>query len=216
MADVTHMPPRGHYLAHEVGLLAGVPGRTIGQWARRGYIRSSQSEGRPRVYSFQDVAEAMVVHEALQRGVSHAGIKAAISTLRDQHGGWPLTHADLRTYHGGLIAVEKGVAYDVGSHAWQQVVDQRNLVRIATQLNRGGWAVREIPDLQHIEVDPDRLSGRPAIRDRRIAAREVAEDARTREGVRELKAAFDLTDAEIRDATRWWNVASNYEHAIAA
>jgi hypothetical protein len=33
------------------------------------------------VYSFQDVAEAMVVHEALQRGVRHAGIKTAISVL---------------------------------------------------------------------------------------------------------------------------------------
>lgn len=62
-SKVTHLPPRGHYLAREVGLLAGVPGHTVGQWARRGYIQSSQSAGRPRVYSFQDVAEAMVVHE---------------------------------------------------------------------------------------------------------------------------------------------------------
>jgi uncharacterized protein (DUF433 family)/DNA-binding transcriptional MerR regulator len=210
------MPPRGHYLAHEVGLLAGVPGHTIGQWARRGYIRSSQSKGRPRVYSFQDVAEAMVVHEALLRGVPHAGIKLAIGVLRDSYGDWPLTHADLSTYHGALEAREAGFAYDVGEYAWQQVIDPENLSVIANQLNRGGWAVREIPDLAYIEVNPDRLSGRPAIRNRRIAARDVAEEADTPEGVEDLKAGFELSDAEIIDATRWWNVAREYEHAIAA
>src|SRR2546430_17543574 len=57
---VTQLPPRGQYLAHEVGRLAGVSGPQVGQWARNGYIRSSQSDGLPRIYSFQDVAEAMV------------------------------------------------------------------------------------------------------------------------------------------------------------
>ena len=55
--------PRGRYLASEVGQLAGVPGNRIGQWARRGYIRSSWSSETPRIYSFQDAAEAFVVHE---------------------------------------------------------------------------------------------------------------------------------------------------------
>ncbi len=57
---VKEMGPRGQFLSHVVGPLAGVSGQTIGQWARRGYIRSSQSSDAPRVYSYQDVAEAMV------------------------------------------------------------------------------------------------------------------------------------------------------------
>jgi DNA-binding transcriptional MerR regulator len=208
------MPPRGHYLAHEVGLLAGVPGHTIGQWARRGYIRSSQSEDSPRIYSFQDVAEAMVVHEALDRGVPHAEIKAAINTLRTTEPiDWPLTHAKLATYHGRIVDVH---GWDIGSHTWQRVIDTENLSLIATQLNRGGWAVREIPDLIHIEVNPDRLSGRPAIRDRRIAARDVAEIAETEGGITDLRAGFELTDDEITDARRWWQVAREYEFAQAA
>lgn len=210
------MPPRGHYLAHEVGLLAGVTGLTIGQWARRGYIRSSQSEGRPRVYSFQDVAEAMVVHEALLREVPHAKIKLAIATLREEHGDWPLTHANIGTYYGAIVERKGALGYDVSAYAWQQVIDPDNLSVIANQLNRGGWAVREIPDLEYIEVNPDRLSGRPVIRDRRIAARDVAEEAETPEGIEDLKEGFELTDAEIVDATRWWKVASEYEHPIAA
>src|ERR687886_152685 len=50
--------PHGHFLAGEAGELAGVSGNTIGQWARWGYIRASQSGGDPHVYSVEDVAEA--------------------------------------------------------------------------------------------------------------------------------------------------------------
>ena len=90
---VHHLPPRGHYLAHEVGRLAGVSGQTVGAWARRGYIRSSQSDGPPRIYSYQDVAEAMIVHELLNRGIAYLRIKETIQSLRDGSGNaWPLTH----------------------------------------------------------------------------------------------------------------------------
>src|SRR5689334_7979997 len=51
-ADRVH----GHFLAGEVGEMAGVSGNTIGQWARWGYIRASQSAGDPHVYSVEDVA----------------------------------------------------------------------------------------------------------------------------------------------------------------
>jgi len=57
----------GRLLAADVGELAGVSGTTIGQWARRGYIRSSQSEGEPRVYSVEDVGEAAIVADLLAR-----------------------------------------------------------------------------------------------------------------------------------------------------
>ena len=65
--------PRAHgsFLAGAVGELAGVSGNTIGQWARWGYIRASQSDGDPHVYSVEDVAEAAMVHALLERGVSH-------------------------------------------------------------------------------------------------------------------------------------------------
>ena len=49
------------FFAGEAGELAGVSGTTIGQWARWGYIRASQSAGDPHVYSVEDVAEAAIV-----------------------------------------------------------------------------------------------------------------------------------------------------------
>ena len=203
------MPPRGHYLAREVGRLAGVSGDRVGQWARRGYIRSSQSDGRPRIYSFQDVAEAMVVHELLERKVRHRDIRQAIESLRDEFGDWPLTHAPIATSAGdratsaALIVEREGRHYDFADRPWQQVIGVEDLRRIRESLGRGGWVVRALPDLEHVEVDPDRLSGRPTIRGRRIAVEDVAELADTQGGRELLKDGYELKDEQIADAVRW-------------
>src|SRR5262245_26868303 len=86
--------PHGKLPAREAGALAGVSGTTIGQWARWGLIRSSQSSAEPRVYSVEDVAEAAIVAELVGRGVSHDDIHAAIERL-DDYGEWPLSEAQL-------------------------------------------------------------------------------------------------------------------------
>ncbi len=218
MGSVREMPPRGHYLANEVGSLAGVSGDRIGQWARRGYIRSSQSTGRPRVYSYQDVAEAMVVHELEDRGADLKSIKRTIARLRDRHGmDWPLQHADLAAHHGSVVGFQGDDAYNLGGkgNPWQRVVAPDNLKKIAGQLERGGWAVRSLPDLQHIEVNPDRLSGRPVIRGLRVSASMVAELAARPEGVEILHEDFDLDDEQIRDARRWWDATTAFERVAA-
>src|SRR5688500_8843340 len=114
--------PRGHYLAHEAGQLAGVSGERIGQWARRGYIRSSQSSGLPRVYSYQDVAEAMVVHELVEADVPLRAIRRTVEALRETYGAWPLSAADLRVAGppgdrnaAQLVVAEDGALFEPGS-----------------------------------------------------------------------------------------------------
>jgi DNA-binding transcriptional MerR regulator len=87
----------GHFLAAEVGELAGVSGTTIGQWARWGYIPASVSSEDPHVYSLEDVAEAAMVAELLGRGVTHADVRRAIARLREEYGEWPLSEAPLGT-----------------------------------------------------------------------------------------------------------------------
>lgn len=212
---VRYLPPRGHYLAHEVGRLAGVSGQRIGQWARRGYIRSSQSSSTPRVYSYQDVAEAMVVHELLQRGVEHRRIHETIGNLRESSGNaWPLTHARLSTTGRRVVTEERGAHFDIDDIAWHQLaLDEDDVMRIAADLHRGGWAARDLPDLEHIEVDPARLSGRPVIRGTRVPAELVAELALRPGGREELQEDYDVTDAEIDDAVEWWRVVRAYEQA---
>ncbi len=103
----------GEFLARDVGELAGVSGTTIGQWARRGYIRASRSAGDPHVYAVQDVAEAAIVATLLRRGVRRADVRRLRDALED-YGPWPLSSAPLATTRGGRVVLrENGVALDV-------------------------------------------------------------------------------------------------------
>lgn len=213
--NVHPLPPRGHYLAHEVGRLAGVSGQTIGAWARRDYIRSSQSDGPPRVYSYQDVAEAMIVHELRNRGVAYPRIKETIRNLREGSGnGWPLTHARLGTTGTRVVAEGEEGYYDVSHIPWHGLaIDHQDVVRIASDLRRGGWAARELPALEHIEVDPDRLSGRPVVRGTRVPAELVAELAEQPGGRADLHEGYGVDDDQIDDALEWWRAVRRYDKA---
>lgn len=230
--------PLGHYLAEEAGRLAGVSGTTIGQWARRGYIRSSRSDGPPRVYCYQDVAEAMVVHELLARSVSLRAVKAAVDRLRERGGSvWPLQESRLlvpgparppapapgpapgparrprpRPARAIVLEEEEGHTDVVSGHP---VLAGLDLERLASDLGRGGWAAREIPGLRHIEVHPDRLSGRPVIRGKRVPAELAARMAETPQGADVLMHDYGLTRDEVEDARRWWHAVVRYE-AVAA
>jgi DNA-binding transcriptional MerR regulator len=114
----------GRLLAGEAGELVGVSGTTIGQWARHGYIRPSQSAELPHVYSVEDVGEASIVSELLRRGVRHADIRRAIAELRE-YGAWPLSEAQLATTTWGgkprIVLREKGGTSVLTERGWQVV-----------------------------------------------------------------------------------------------
>lgn len=131
--------PHGRLLAAEVGELAGVSGTTIGQWARRGYIRSSQSTEEPRVYSVEDVGEAAIVSELLARGVSRGEVRAAIELLREQ-GPWPLSEARLATTEGEgrtrLVMCIDRERLVLGPHGWQAVIPRPSVREVRLRLRR--------------------------------------------------------------------------------
>ena len=113
----------GHLLAGDAGELVGVSGTTIGQWARWGYIRASQSSAIPHVYAVEDVAEAAIVADLLARGVRRPEIRRAIDELRaGDYGEWPLSEARLSvTADRHLLLDEDGVRYALGARGWQTV-----------------------------------------------------------------------------------------------
>lgn len=133
--------PHGHFLAAEAGELAGVSGTTIGQWARWGYIRSSQSEGEPRVYSVEDVAEAAMVRSLLDRGVGHAQVRRAIERLTE-YGDWPLSEAPLATtVNAGrprIVLREDDGAYALSPRGWQLMATPPRLRDVRLRLRRTG------------------------------------------------------------------------------
>ena len=129
------MRAHGSFLAGEVGELAGVSGNTIGQWARWGYIRASQSDGDPHVYSVEDVAEAAMVHALLERGVSHMMVRRAISHL-GEYGRWPLSEAPLAVADGRVVLNERDGAFALSPRGWQRMLAPPPLEDVRLRLRR--------------------------------------------------------------------------------
>jgi DNA-binding transcriptional MerR regulator len=139
MASATAAKVHGHFLAGEVGELAGVSGNTIGQWARWGYIRASQSAGEPHVYSVEDVAEAAIVRALLARGIRHRDVRRAIERLDGDYGEWPLSEAPLATTAEGrprIVLRDDGDAYALSDRGWQLMTAAPRLEDVRLRLRR--------------------------------------------------------------------------------
>jgi DNA-binding transcriptional MerR regulator len=134
----TNARPHGRFLAAEAGELAGVSGTTVGQWARRGLIRSSVSDDDPRVYSVEDVAEAAVVRALLERGVRHADVHRLIDRLAD-YGRWPLSEAALATTRDArprLVLREDEGDWVLTARGWQRPATPTAIRDVRLRLKR--------------------------------------------------------------------------------
>jgi hypothetical protein len=189
--------PTAAYLAHEAGMLAGVPGDRIGQWARWGHIRASISAGEPHVYAFADVAEALAVHILLDAGFRLPVVRRAVDRL----GGavaWPLSDGRLHVVDHRLAVERAGVLKDVFTE--QTVLPLNGRVTALELLRRGGWPARLTGDLTAVEVDPARVGGRACLRGRRLPVEDVV-------AVEDPEAEYGLSAPEAAAARAWWAAA---------
>ncbi len=203
----------GHYSAAEVARLAGVSSRRVGSWARYGIV--PRISRKPSVYSYADAGEAVIARYLIEQGVKPKKISGLVEGLRERFGAWPLARAPLK-HEGGLVVMRDGdeVLVDVVDHPGQQVEEGTflSLTEVREALERGGWVAFNTPRT-HIQVDPDRLSGRPTIRDRRLPTTMVAELAGRPEGRDALRTEFGLTEEEIEEAVGY---EADVEQALAA
>jgi DNA-binding transcriptional MerR regulator len=134
----TNARPHGRFLAAEAGELAGVSGTTIGQWARRGLIRSSVSDADPRVYSVEDVTEAAVVRALLERGVRHTDVHRLIERLAE-YGRWPLSEAALATTRDArprIVLREDESDWVLTARGWQRPATPTPVREVRLRLKR--------------------------------------------------------------------------------
>jgi uncharacterized protein (DUF433 family) len=203
----------GHYSAAEVARLAGVSPRRIGSWARYGII--PHISRRPNVYSYADAGEAVLARYLIDQGLRPREIREIVEGLRKTYGDWPLATAPLE--HEGKLVVTRekdGLLFDAVEHPGHQVAAGTflNLQEVRHALERGGWVALS-KDRQHIQVDPERLSGQPVVRDRRISTEVVADLAKRPEGRDLLREDYGLTEDEIREAVEY---EEDVEKALAA
>jgi uncharacterized protein (DUF433 family)/DNA-binding transcriptional MerR regulator len=189
----------GSYTAAEVARLAGVSSRRIGSWAREGIIRATVAE-HPNAYSYADAGEAIVAHYLVDQGKRPGDVRKAVEKLREQFGPWPLATAPLA--HDGAMLLEwdgkSWVSVDIPEHGVikETLID---LTKITKALGGGGWVTIDKPR-DYIEVDPDRYSGAPVVKGRRLPTSLVAAIASETGGRAVLREDYELSNAEIDDA----------------
>ena len=210
----SHAPAAiGSYSAREVARLAGVSPRRVGSWARYGIIPSVSR--KPRIYSYADAGEAVLARYLIEQGRKPREIRQMVERLREHSGQWPLATVPLE-HEGKLIVVRQGddVLIDAVDHPGHHVAAATfvDLKEVRAALERGGWVAIKHPR-QHIEVDPERLSGQPVIRNRRVSTETVADLAQRPEGLALLKDDYDLTDDEISEAVGY---ERDVDEALAA
>lgn len=205
----------GFYLPGEVGQLAGVSGNQIGQWAHYGYMQSEWADSHPRIYAFQDIAEAMVLHYLRDHGVPYPSIRRALDKAREEYGlRWPLSRARLYIVadHPQAEGPKRTVVVDgrdvIADHP---VLGSLDLIEVKRDLMRGGWAVRNHPEITRIVVDPDIRSGTPVVKGTRMAAQDVAEIAASPDGRALLRRDYELRNPQIDDAVAWWEIVRSYD-----
>lgn len=198
----------GHYTAADVGRLAGVSATRIGSWSRYGII--PRVSAKPKVYSYADAGEAVLVRYLLDQKIPTKQIREIVENLRNEYGQWPLAAAPLE-HAGPFVVVREGERiYFSALNAEQKVIAGTliDLQAVRDALRQGGWAAYKHPR-EHIEVDPNLHSGQPVVRGRRLPTEAVAEIAREKDGRRILLEDYGLSEAEIRDAL-------GYEDDVAA
>lgn len=206
-ADIreTGQSPFGRYSTREVSHLTGISPRRIGQWARRKCIvRSHESAKHP--YSYQDVAETLMVRKLVEAGVRLADVRRAVTRLREEYGNWPLREAPLQMDEYRRMLLENG------GHLWDFTSGISGLRAIGSALADGGWASVE-ESLTLIAVDPAVMSGTPTIRGRRITAMFVGNMAETSSGRKILQTDYELSEEEIDEGRRWRAKALEYAAA---
>lgn len=191
--------PFRRYSTREVSYLTDVPPRRIGQWARRGCILRSRPDLPKYPYSYQDVAETLVVRKLLEKEIRFSDVRQAMTRLRDEFGAWPLQVAPLQLDEYRRILLKSDDLWDYTS----------GLRAISSALADGGWASVE-EQLTQIAVDPAVMSGTPTIRGRRITAMFVGGMGATAEGRRILENDYGLGAEEIDQGRRWRAKALEY------
>jgi uncharacterized protein (DUF433 family)/DNA-binding transcriptional MerR regulator len=203
----------GHYTAAEVARLAGVSPKRIGSWARYGIIPSVSR--KPRIYAYADAGEAVLAHYLIEQKLKPKDIRGIVERLRERFGDWPLATAPLE-HEGRLVVIREGddLLIDAVDHPEHQVAAGTflNLKQVRQALEHGGWVAIKSPR-EHIEVDPERISGQPVVRGHRVSTETVAELAKRPEGMVVLRDDFALTEQEIREAVGY---EEDVEKALAA
>jgi uncharacterized protein (DUF433 family) len=202
----------GEYTTWELARLAGSPPKRVSRWHQMGVFPAT---GRvPGTFSYADAAESILAHYLIDVGLRPGEVAKLVENLRERYGNWPLSNAPLE-HEGRLVVVrEDGDVYlDVLHHLDQRVIEATlDLRKVRDALAHGGWVALK-NRREAIEVDPEKLSGLPTVRGRRLTTLIVADVAAEPDGLETLRTEYGLSRQEIDETVAY---ESDVRKAIAA
>ena len=80
----------------------------IGSWSRYGIIPRISS--RPKIYSYADAGEAVLVRYLLDQKISTKHIREIVENLREKYGQWPLAPLRLDMTGHSLLSMKAAVS----------------------------------------------------------------------------------------------------------
>lgn len=111
-ARSSSVPAEPAYRGPTVSNLIGISYRQLDYWARTDLVtpsvRAADGSGSQRLYSFTDLVELRIIKRLLDAGVSLRRIRDAISYLRSEAAGKPLTDITLMSDGKRIYACHSG------------------------------------------------------------------------------------------------------------
>lgn len=167
---------RGIYEADRAAALAGVPMRTLHNWATTGLLVPSISPERVRLWSWADLLALRIIDrlrhgDEERRRSSTRRIRQALNMLRDHHVGIDQLRDTLLVDLNGRLYVRLGGMLVRVDDGWQGVVEE--------VLDDLVSSYHEAPDLlqpgPRLRIVPGKLSGDPHIEGTRISTTAIFE-----------------------------------------
>lgn len=190
----------GFYTAAEAAKIASVPRSTLDYWTRTGLVPASQRSARPRLFSFADLRDIVVVEKLRGQGAKTRAIRSALDWVRSVADVKRLAHASFGVDAGGLVMPFEGQL--VAPHAkGQYVLAMSDVYRQLGADPEEPTVLRPVPG---ILIDPRVRGGAPVIEGTRIPAQLVVEYLQDGLSNEELLSLYpSLPPSAIHAALEW-------------
>lgn len=192
----------GFYTAAEAARIARVPRTTLDYWARTRLVPASQRAVRPRLFSFEDLRDIVVVEKLRQQGAKTRAIRAAISYVRTITDVKRFAQANLQFNEKGGLLWEDLTGRVVAPHLGGQYV------LMMSEVFRQLGAEPDNPTVLHpvkgIRIDPNIRGGAPVIEGTRIPAQLIAEYLLEGTPEEELVKLYPSLTPEAIEGVRAW------------
>lgn len=169
--------PRGRYSATRASQLAGVPERTVYDWAKAGVVEPDFAHGTPKQWSYRDLVFLRMMAWLRSRGMPRATATDRVDSFRDEFSRLSEDEAlrsirsDGRSIFRGDESIDSFTGQALLDGAFLRFMTEFELVVPAETKDLGTqrlWGPDLLRPAERVYIDPWVMGGDPCVRDTRI------------------------------------------------